>query len=106
MREFFGGFSPQPHPLNVKFEFRIPKPERSPNFRNPKARLRTGCGLRPSGFGFLSDFGLRASDFRFRGSMRESVIRRILSPLRGGSGSSASDAFIDPAEPFHFLRVE
>ena len=53
--------APSPLSTNLKSECRIPKPERSPNaeFR------RTGCKFRRSGFGFLSDFGLRISDFRF-----------------------------------------
>src|SRR5438093_11195201 len=50
-------------PLKLKSEFRSPKPERSPNSEVRRRKLRTCCGLRPSGFGFLSDFGLRISDF-------------------------------------------
>src|SRR5213593_1018745 len=69
---------PPPEP-----EIRIPKPERSPNSEIRRREFRTGCVLRPSGFGFLSDFGLRNSDFRFRGSMREDSIGRNLCPLRG-----------------------
>src|SRR5437867_12260441 len=77
---------PPPEP-----EIRIPKPERSPNSEIRRREFRTGCVVRPSGFGFLSDFGLRNSDFRFRGSMREDSIGRNLSPLRGEGVAAGED---------------
>src|SRR5437867_3719037 len=51
-------------PLNVKSEFRIPKPERSPDSEIRRARISDG--LRSSAFGLRISFGFRASEFGFQ----------------------------------------
>jgi hypothetical protein len=56
---------------NVNSEFRIPKPERSPNSEIRRLELLRAWVVRPSGLGFPSGFGLLISDFRLNGSMRE-----------------------------------
>ena len=74
---------------NLNSEFRSPKPERSPNSEFRRRQRRTPFSLRPSGFGFLSGFGLRISDFRFRGSTR-GLFWGIL-PLRQKAGVRGKD---------------
>src|SRR5437867_4783580 len=56
-----------PLPRSLNSEFRIPKLERRPNSEFRRREPRTRYSLRHSGFGFLSDFGLRISVFSFRG---------------------------------------
>src|SRR5881397_1353297 len=90
-------------------EFRIPKPERSPNSEFRRRELRRGSGLRPSGFGFLSDFGLRNSDFRFRGSMRESwhpdAITSVLDDFQFWATFAHSDATSKFEVPVHNIPL-
>src|SRR5881396_850669 len=78
--------SPGPHvalplPLNAKSEFRSPKEARIPKSEGANFGRAALFGLRV--LDFLSDFGLRNSDFRFRGSTREDSIGRNLSPEWG-----------------------
>src|SRR5881628_2747032 len=60
-----------------KSEFRSPKSERNPKPEGRRPQPVRNSRLRNSEFGLLSDFGLRNSDFTFRGSLDLQLWTRI-----------------------------